>query len=511
MNIFKTITRMVKTAASINSAAQNAKNTSARSELNAKTLTSMISQLLQWVKSDNGIVTLLVALSAVALWLALGGDSDFITAGSVIVAGTAGGKHIADGPLTTSLSEEASPGLLRNEIDDRIVKIRPMSTPIDQISRWGGCRACGSMVVDYYSVDTKPTSTTLAETYEADGSPCLAPVELQVTDANIFEPSETILVPTVAGTDESGTAQGSLVLYVTSRGSKGELYVLPVNSRDSAGNTVMPDIPQGASLIRMGRAAAELDVQTAQFEALPQKAQNYCQIFKAQVEQSTFQKIANKEVGWGFNDQEEVAIIDMRLGMEKNFLFGVKARVYDPEKRDEIMLTGGIWDQAPRSVSYPQGTITNDKLVEITRLAFTHNAGSSRKILIGGTLLIDALNRMDITRVASPGDKVTKWGIDFTEITTKFGTLYVLASEVFDECGHSHDGMIIDPEYITKYCHVPFRTEKLDLRSSGVRNTDAIVITEASCLVLRYPQAHLKLIAEPAKATIADRASATDA
>jgi hypothetical protein len=367
------------------------------------------------------------------------------------------------------------------------------------------------MVVDYYSVDTKPTSTTLAETYEADGSPCLAPVELQVTDANIFEPSETILVPTVAGTDESGTAQGSLVLYVTSRGSKGELYVLPVNSRDSAGNTVMPDIPQGASLIRMGRAAAELDVQTAQFEALPQKAQNYCQIFKAQVEQSTFQKIANKEVGWGFNDQEEVAIIDMRLGMEKNFLFGVKARVYDPEKRDEIMLTGGIWDQAPRSVSYPQGTITNDKLVEITRLAFTHNAGSSRKILIGGTLLIDALNRMDITRVASPGDKVTKWGIDFTEITTKFGTLYVLASEVFDECGHSHDGMIIDPEYITKYCHVPFRTEKLDLRSSGVRNTDAIVITEASCLVLRYPQAHLKLIAEPAKATIADRASATDA
>lgn len=115
-------------------------------------------------------------------------------------------------------------------------------------------------------------------------------------------------------------------------------------------------------------------------------------------------------------------------------------------------------------------------------------------------MLIDALNRMDLTRVATSGDKVTKWGIDFTEICTKFGTLYVLASEVFDECGHEHDGMIIDPEYITKYCHVPFRTEKLDLRRSGVRNTDAIVITEASCLVLRYPQAHLRIVGRNAGA-----------
>ena len=32
-----------------------------------------------------------------------------------------------------------------------------MSTPIDQISRYGGSKHAGSMVVDYYSVDTKET------------------------------------------------------------------------------------------------------------------------------------------------------------------------------------------------------------------------------------------------------------------------------------------------------------------------------------------------------------------
>ena len=41
---------------------------------------------------------------------------------------------------------------------------------------------------------------------------------------------------------------------------------------------------------------------------------------------------------------------------------------------------------------------------------------------------------------------------------------------------------------------MPFRTERLNLKAAGVRNTDAIVITEASCLVLRYPQTHMRII-----------------
>ena len=72
----------------------------------------------------------------------------------------------------------------------------------------------------------------------------------------------------------------------------------------------------------------------------------------------------------------------------------------------------------------------------------------------------------------------------------------MLHSEVFDQSGHPNDGFIIDPDYITKYVHIPFNAEKLDLRLSGQRNTEAVVLTEASCLVLRYPNAHLRLIAQ---------------
>jgi hypothetical protein len=87
-----------------------------------------------------------------------------------------------------------------------------------------------------------------------------------------------------------------------------------------------------------------------------------------------------------------------------------------------------------------------------------------------------------------------KWGLTFNQIVTNFGNLYIVHAEVFDQCGHEWDGMVIDLDYLTKYVHIPFHTEKLDLRRSGTRNTSAVVITEASCLVLRYPQSHLRVI-----------------
>ena len=111
----------------------------------------------------------------------------------------------------------------------------------------------------------------------------------------------------------------------------------------------------------MGRAATELDVQTAQFEALPVKEQNNCQIFKIQVEQSTFQKIAAKNVPWDFSDSEEAAIYDMRLGMEKTFMFGVKNTLYDSRKKENVMLTGGIWWQAGKEYEF-------DPTKELTKL-----------------------------------------------------------------------------------------------------------------------------------------------
>lgn len=216
--------------------------------------------------------------------------------------------------------------------------------------------------------------------------------------------------------------------------------------------------------------------------------------YKMQVEESTFHKIANKEIGWSFSDQEEAAIVDMRMGMEKNFLFGSRARLFDPVKNEHIYLTGGIWQQAGKTRTVDPDKFTENTLLDICRDAFTGNCGSKRKILIAGTGLVDAISRIERVRVSSPAETMVKWGIEFREIRSNFGSLYVVHSEIFDQCGHGGDGMVIDPDYLTKYVHVPFHTEKLDLRRSGTRNTSAVVITEASCLVLRYPKAHMRIV-----------------
>ena len=453
-----------------------------------------------WTRKNRKLLMLLLAI---VIMLILGGclSSPHHAALAIVVAGVAGGKHIDDEPLTTDLSRTASPELLLNEIDQQIVKIRPMATPIDQLSRCAGSKHVGSMVVDYYNVDTKPTTAEVARDYlepeAGEATPDDTRIVLSTSNDEMFDVSDTILVQGVYGYDETGTvlSKEELVLYVVSRDDNSGLKVQAVNGKkigDIPG--CVPTIEEGTTLIRMGRAATELDVMSPQFEALPHKAQQYCQIFKMQVEQSTLQKLSNKEVPWTMNDQEEAAIYDMRLGMEKSFLFGVKAKIWDNVKKENVMLTGGIWKQAGKDFTYDAQGIDQESIIDMMRKAFTGNAGSKRKILIGGSELIGTINKLDYKRVITASDTVTKWGIDFTELRSKFGTLYVLLSEVFDECGMAANGMIIDPEYLQKYVHQPFSAETLNLKASGVRNVDATVLTETSCLVLRYPKAHMRIV-----------------
>lgn len=460
-----------------------------------------IKTAVRWMRRHKKLILFVITMILIAILASCitGNGSSATLAVGALIAGVDEGKHVVDGPLTTDLSREGSPDLLLNEIDQQIVKIRPMSTPIDQISRYAGCKHSGSMIVDYYSVDTKPTKAVLSDDIAAttpgpnDETPTLV---INTNNNEIFDPTDTILVQGIPGADASGSSESKqdLMLYVLHRDISG-LTVMAVNGFTVNGvPNCFPDVPGGTALVRMGRAASELDVQSPQFESLPKKSRNLCQIFKMQVEESTLQRLANKEVGWTMSDQEEAAVYDMRLGMEKSFLFGSARQVWDPVKKENIFFTGGIWNQAGKEYELELSVdLDVSKMVDLMRQAFTGNAGSKRKILIGGSGLISRISKLDYTRVITAGQHVSKWGIDFTELRSKFGCLYLLLSEVFDEVGMEENGIIIDPEYLQKYTHIPFSTEQLNLKKSGVRNVDALVMTEASCLVLRYPKAHMRI------------------
>lgn len=401
--------------------------------------------------------------------------------------GAAGGTHVVNTPLTTATTAAVVPSLLRNTIDERIVRVRPTSTPIDQITRCIGSRACSSMTVEYYSVDTRSAVTFTVglgtgRPETDDGGHCI--IGIQVEDTSIFAVSDTVLLPDIRDKENS-----PLAAYV--KEVSGDTITIVILNNIAFGDFT---VEAKMKVVRMGRAASELDVQTGQYQALPHKSSNNCQIFKMQIEQSTLQKFAGKEVDWNFSDQEEAAIIDMRMGMEKNFLFGTRARITAPNGRESIYLTGGIWGQAGCEAQLTLDGLDEKAVMDMCANVFTGNGGSRRRILMGGTGLILALSKLPFTRTVGSENSVTRWGIRFREIVTNFGSLFVVHSETFDLCGHPNDGFIIDPDYITKYTHIPFSKERIDLRRAGDRNTDAVVLTEASCVVLRNPRVHFRVI-----------------
>lgn len=408
-----------------------------------------------------------------------------------VIASTNHGEHISNAPMTVRQTSTIAPEILRSEVDERITKIRPTSTPIDQISRLAGARHSGSMRVDYYSVDTKPSYSEVVSVVGSDFSSDNV-FKVEVKDVRIFSVSETIMFPANKFTADP-FAGFPVVGFITD--INGSTLTVKCTQSSDEEEIELPEIAKGDKVVRMGRAAGELDVQTSQYTALPKKAYNYCQIFKAQIEESLYHRLADKEVGWSFSDQEEVAIIDMRLGMEKSFLFGSLNRMPSPlNPNDEIYFTKGIWHQTDREFAYNPATMDSKSLISMMRKAFTGGAGSVRKVLVAGSNLIETLSNLEYTRSISANDSETIWGVNFNKIVSKFGTLYVAHSEIFDLCGMEGSGMIIDPEYLTKYSHVPFTADRISFRSQGVRNTEATVLTEASCLVLRYPEAHMRVV-----------------
>lgn len=397
-----------------------------------------------------------------------------------ITTGIAGEENIVSGaPLTTDLAAQASPSLMLTSIDRAVTRVRPMATPLDQISRLGHVRAADALEVDYYSADIRADASSIGGwgTF-ADTDDGLKTVTVKIADTALFEPSEIVMLECADGNNAAAY----------------------ISSKDATSLTLIGDLDEDAArytgrIVRMGRAATQLDVQSPQYSVLPRKRTNFCQIFKMQIEQSIVMKLSHKEIGWDFTDQQEAAVYDMRLGMEKQFLFGRRMKVFDPVKQETVTVTGGVWHQAGKQVDVDLATLDAGRLVDIMREAFTGNSGSRRKVLIAGSGLIAALNKLESTKMLSALDQETVWGIDFNVIQSKFGKLYVVFSEVFDVMGRADDGLIIDPEYIQKHVFIPFRADRLDLRGSGQRNTEAMVLTEASCLTLRYPNAHTRIVA----------------
>ena len=418
-----------------------------------------------------------------------------------------------EGILTESYSRiDGDAEMYQKDIDERITRIRPMATPIDQISRFANAQRAKSFEVKYYSVGTRPVKTKLTAAVTASNNVSTA---IQVADPDMFTLDDTIRVVGVKALyNYKGTAYNAhaastpdLVLCVCGKTSSGQPIVYAVNGSMVNDQPIgLPAINNNTTLIRMGKSCGELDVQTGRFNNIPTSELQYCQNFMAQIEQSTLDKIAAKEVNWGFSDLEEDSIYDMRLAMENSFLFG-DMNVINHSVKDGMSqwFTKGIWWQAGKDIevgAYDNTkhatVITDNDLVDISKDLFVGTGiGNKRKVLLCGSDFLAALSKIDSDKFRLK-DTVEIWNLKFKSWETDFGEILAMHDELFDLNGMADCAFALDPEFLTKKTYLSWSRNILDLKKAGVRNTDAVVIQEISCLYLRYRKAHARLqLAQP--------------
>ena len=402
---------------------------------------------------------------------------------------------------------DADSEMYQKDIDERITRIRPMATPVDQISRYAHSQHASSFEVKYYSVGTRPVKTTLTQAVSSSNGVSTA---IQVADPDMFTLDDTIRVVGVkAINNHKGVAYNAndaktpdLELCVCGKTSDGQPIVFAVNGNAVNGQNIgVPALNNGTVLIRMGKSCGELDVQTGRFNNIPTSELQYCQNFMAQIEQSTLDKIAAKEVNWGFSDLEEDSIYDMRLAMENSYLFG-DMNVVNHSVKDGMSqwFTKGIWWQAGKDIevgtwngSKGCAVITDEDLVDISKDLFVGTGiGNKRKVMFCGSDFLAALSKIDSDKFRLK-DTVEVWNLKFKSWETDFGDILTIHHELFDQNGMSDCGFALDPEYLSKKTHVSWGRNVLDLKKAGIRNTNAVVLQEVSCLYLRYAKAHARM------------------
>jgi len=402
--------------------------------------------------------------------------------------------------MSVTVGENVAPETYQTAYDKVLICVRPFRTPIDQISRRiARTSHQENMEFRYGTIDYIPISTTL-KTAVTSSEPTQnnEPVTIVPEKPGIFNRRDVVIVRDVKGYDAEGNETNEdLKLWVVNRTGNKSIDVIAINGKKSGSfSGVVPDIPAGTTLIRIAKAAAELDAQASGYTVYPSAQWQYMQKFMAQVEQSTIDRLTAKRWDITLSEQEEATLADMRLGMEGAWLFGTRGKFLDPETNRNVWTTGGIWNMVDREFHYTsQDDWTIGTWIDISKTMFTGpGAGrSDKRIVVCGSDLLALMEKVFVgnyTYIHS----IKKWDLTFTDLRTNFGSFWFILDEVFDLHEMSGNGLIIEPEYLEKVVFEKFGRNTIDLNAQGVRDSKAVVLREISSMVLKAPDNHMKII-----------------
>jgi hypothetical protein len=440
---------------------------------------------------DSGVFLFIILLLCSVFGVC---DGSAMTADVVNPAG--GGAVIADQTTTVTETRVNSPNLLLDTIDEKVTKIRSYDVVLDTVSRHvSDTKNSNNQVVRHYAIDVIDLSANLSVDVSAGGQQAA----LSTSNNGIFACEQTIIVKGVNGYMEDGVTidtENNLMLYVVGKDSANQPLVVAVNGTGSGDIKNIPAIPSGTKLIRAGRAGSELQIQTDAYSGVPTDWDQYLQKFMAQVEVSTLFQRADKEVDWDFTDEEEEAIFDMKRVQNTTYWLGIKRRIKiknaHNKKAEDVYFTKGLWNQAGKEFSFGGAIIDIPGMVSLMKHSFTGNNSGKKKLFICGSDVIEALENVEYNRIIREGTKMQAYGIEVSQIISKFGTLLVVHDQSLDDIGMSDKGFILDANFLRKWT-MGWRVNEFDFRKSGDADADARMLMEICGLVLKNPNAHSRV------------------
>lgn len=451
-----------------------------------------------------GIGIFLFAITIVSMFgLAL----PVITFASIKATVVAAAAQTVTNAVTTADIETASGNLLMDDVSKIITKMQPDNNPLDTIMREiGSSETSTAWKATYYSVGTRGIEDTVSTGIGGTTGTALTGAGntnvVSVTNPKLFQRDDVIMFSGIKGYDETtGLEDGELAAIVI--GVTGyQLTLFALNSGITNSTTVtyihgLPAIPNGTKITNIGNNKFEKDASTDPYNLFPVDEFNYNQIHMAQVEESVYTKMLDKQVKWELNDMQALSLYSYRQRCEMTSLFGSRGKIVVPTVNGNQLryFSGGITRSinSAKVYSLTGADVINDAWVNaLAKETFSGNTGSDTRILFASPSLLEAFqNAPTIAKQIENNKSEFQYGVWFKRIETTFGNFLLKQHKGFQYVPTWADrGVILDVNYIEKHVLKPLEVRHLDQKTAGISNTDAIVMDEAFCMLTRYPDLH---------------------
>lgn len=384
------------------------------------------------------------------------------------------------------------PGYLDDDLDKKLVLIRPQDTPIDTFTRSIANNVKSeSWEAGGWEIGTREVFDRLDSAYSSGTT-------IAVQNADMWKPGDTFLVHTIGSSpdyaDTGVKLDGSSlpVAGIVKSISGSNLTV----QRIGALNAAFPELADESIIQRLSPAVSELEASVEGFAIQPSERHYYNQTHMTQVEESVIHSLLKKKVAMDFSVYKEQTLWDFKRGMELCNLFGVGGLSKNAKGELVHHSTGLWWQMNQQSTVDYSDAMTDQDWNSIGKAIFEGNNGSDRRLLFAGNSLIEQIaNASSYTKQLEAKNTEMVLGLRVFKIETPFGELLVKPMGSLFEGYFSKCGMVIDPNFVKKYIMEPLTTTQLDLNKTGQRRVDnAVRIHETYSLFLENLPCHRKIV-----------------